>query len=91
MDHKFFCIFFFYIRLRFAKKSSSALEKFVFLTAASDNHFNETKVAIHNIRKHFPDKQVFFYDLGLMERAIAQVSCAIIMRYQLQWTLKCVV
>ena len=68
----FFIFNIFYVS--FVKKSPSALKKFVFVTAASDNHFGEAIVSIYNIRKHFPDKQVYFYDLGLSESRIEQVN-----------------
>ena len=46
----------------------------MFVTAASDNHFGEAIVSIYNIRKHFPDKQVYLYDLGLNETSVQQVK-----------------
>ena len=44
------------------------VEDFVFVTAASDNHFAEARVSLWSIRKHLGfSRLVVFYDLGLNE------------------------
>ena len=58
----------------------SGLEEFIFLTAASDNHFAELKVAVYNIRKNFsPNRTIVVYDIGLSAENQKEVcqQCAV--------------
>ena len=46
---------------------------FVFVTAASSNHFNEVVDAIASIQTLMPRKQIYFFDIGLRADQIAKV------------------
>lgn len=50
-----------------------ALNDFVFATACSSNHFQESLLAINRVGQLFPHHIVIFYDLGLMEYESYQV------------------
>ena len=59
---------------RFVDLNYTNLDKFVFLTAASDNHFAELQSAIYKIRMHFTTKKtVVVYDIGLSRININKV------------------
>ena len=46
---------------------------FVFVTAASSNHFNEVVDAVASIQTLMPRKQIYFFDIGLNADQIAKV------------------
>ena len=46
---------------------------FVFVTAASSNHFDEAVDAIASIQTLMPRKQIYFFDIGLKVDQIAKV------------------
>ena len=39
------------------------LYKFVFVTAASSNHFHECMDAVATVQQHFPNNAIYYYDL----------------------------
>ena len=43
--------------------SESGFDQFVFVTAASSNHFHESIDGIALVQKHFPVHTLYFYDL----------------------------
>ena len=57
----------------FVEPDVLSFKKFVFVTSASSNHFNESMDMIASIQTHFPDKDVYFYDLGLTSYQIQEV------------------
>ena len=46
---------------------------FVFVTAASSNHFAESVDAIASIQTLMPEKKILYFDIGLKADQIAQV------------------
>lgn len=46
---------------------------FVFVTAASENHFLESVDAIASVQSAMPTKRILYFDLGLTEKQIAEV------------------
>ena len=48
---------------------------FVFVTAASSNHFNEVVDAIASIQTLMPRKRIYFFDIGLKADQITKVWC----------------
>jgi len=60
----------------FIELDAESVEKFVFATAASENHFNESKDGVASAQFHFPGKSIFYYDIGLTADQIEEVeSC----------------
>ena len=49
----------------FANLTGDFLEEFVFVTAASANHYKESIDAIATVQKYFPGRKIYYYDLGL--------------------------
>ena len=49
----------------FANLADDFLEEFVFVTAASANHYKESIDAIATVQKYFPGRKIYYYDLGL--------------------------
>lgn len=39
----------------------------MFVTGASDNHFSESQDVIGGIQKYYPDRKIFYFDLGLSD------------------------
>ncbi|KAI0216007.1 hypothetical protein LSAT2_031934 [Lamellibrachia satsuma] len=56
---------------------------FVFVTAASSNHFAESVDAIAAIQTLMPEKKIYFFDIGLKANEIAKVKswCSVTYRY----------
>ncbi|KAI0239205.1 hypothetical protein LSAT2_010058 [Lamellibrachia satsuma] len=56
---------------------------FVFVTAASSNHFAESVDAIASIQTLMPEKKILYFDIGLKADQIAQVKswCSVTYRY----------
>ena len=52
----------------------SVIENFVFVSAASDNHFGEVWKALKVIRERDSDRSVIVYDLGLTTSYVEKVS-----------------
>ena len=50
------------------------MDSFVFVTAASSNHFLYTIKCIGSIQIHYPRHKIIYYDLGLNEDEIKRVS-----------------
>ncbi len=50
------------------------LRNFTFVTGASSNHFRESKDLIASIQNVFPDKNIYYYDLGLKQAQIKEVK-----------------
>ena len=57
----------------FHSLSPDKMDDFVFVTAASSNHFNEEMDAIASIQTLMPKKKVIFFDIGLTPDQIAKV------------------
>ena len=49
----------------FANLTGDFLEEFVFVTAASANHYKESIDAIATVQKYFTGRKIYYYDLGL--------------------------
>ena len=47
---------------------------FVFVTAASENHFLESVDAIASVQSIMPTKQIHYFDIGLTNTQIVQVG-----------------
>ena len=54
--------------------SPDTMYDFVFVTAASSNHFTEEIDAIASIQTLMPQKKIMFFDIGLKADQIAQVG-----------------
>ena len=50
------------------------LDNFTFITGSSSNHFEESKDLIASIQSVFPQKSIYYYDLGLNNEEIEQVK-----------------
>jgi hypothetical protein len=50
---------------RFSSIDENNCKQFVFLTAASDDHFNECLDAIALVQRYFPQHKLVFYDLSI--------------------------
>ena len=53
--------------------TSDKMADFVFVTAASSNHFAETVDAISSIQTIMPEKKIMYFDIGLKAKQIAEV------------------
>ena len=53
--------------------SPDKMDDFVFVTAASSNHFKEQLDNIASIQTHMPQRKIIFFDIGLTADEIAQV------------------
>ncbi len=49
----------------FIDGTTESMKNFVFVTAASDNHYKESQDLIGSIQEHYPDKEIIYFDLGL--------------------------
>ena len=49
------------------------MESFVFVTASSSNHFEESQDAVASVQHHFPKYKIIYYDLGLTRGQIKEV------------------
>jgi hypothetical protein len=58
--------------------SQTMLDDFVFVTAASNDYFDTSLDMVSRIQRHFPNKTIIYYDLGLTTSHIFQVSSAYI-------------
>ena len=58
----------------FHSLSPDTMDDFVFVTAASSNHFTEEIDAIASIQTLMPQKKIVFFDIGLKADQIAQVG-----------------
>jgi len=54
--------------------NEQTMDKFVFVMAASSNHFEESMDGVASIQHHFPGKKLFYYDLGLHHQQVLRVS-----------------
>ena len=59
---------------KYADLSTETLQQFVVVTGASRNHFRESVDAIASVQTNLPTRKIIYYDLGLAEAQIAQVS-----------------
>ena len=50
---------------RFVKLDGSSMTNFVFLTASSANHFEESLDGVKSVLRYFPSHTIIYYDLGL--------------------------
>ena len=58
----------------FHSLSPETMADFVFVTAASSNHFKEELDNIALIQTLMPQKKIIFFDIGLKQHQIARVS-----------------
>ena len=49
----------------FVNLTGDFLQEFVFATATSANHYNQSIDAIASVQKYFPGRKIYCYDLGL--------------------------
>jgi hypothetical protein len=49
------------------------LTNFTIITASSENHFEESKDLVAGIQERFPNKTIYYYDLGLAKDQIKTV------------------
>ena len=47
---------------------------FTMITAASENHFEETRDLVAGVQEIFPDKMVYYYDIGLSDKQVKVVT-----------------
>ena len=57
----------------FHSLSPNKMDDFVFVTAASSNHFKEELDNIASIQTLMPHKKIIFFDIGLKADEIAKV------------------
>ena len=57
----------------FHSLSPDKMDDFVFVTAASSNHFTEELDNIASIQTLMPQRKIIFFDIGLKQHEIAQV------------------
>ena len=50
------------------------LSNFTIITGSSSNHFKESKDLVAGLQKFFPDKKIYYYDIGLRGHQVRQVS-----------------
>ncbi|KAI0236557.1 hypothetical protein LSAT2_012899 [Lamellibrachia satsuma] len=58
----------------FMTLTSDKMADFVFVTAASENHFLESMDAIASVQSVMPTKQIMYFDLGLTDNQVAEVQ-----------------
>ena len=58
----------------FVELNHRTASKFVILTAASRNHFNESRDCVASAQFYFPGKVIVYYDLGLTESQVEKVN-----------------
>ncbi|KAK2143137.1 hypothetical protein LSH36_874g01076 [Paralvinella palmiformis] len=54
--------------------NEQTMDKFVFVMAASSNHFEESMDGVASIQHHFPGKKLFYYDLGLHHQQVLRMK-----------------
>ena len=52
------------------------IEKLVFVTATSSNHYKESHAAVASVQKYFPNHTIM-YDIGLSQGQAQEVSCSL--------------
>jgi hypothetical protein len=57
----------------YVELEQKVLENFVFVTAASSNHFEESRDAVASMQTQFPGKLILYYDLGLEPKQVTEV------------------
>ena len=57
----------------FIDLETHVMNDFVFVMAASSNHFQESVDAVASIQTLMPEKRIIYYDLGLEEKQITEV------------------
>ena len=78
--------------IRFHPLSPDKMDDFVFVTAASSNHFTEEIDAIASIQTLMPEKKIIFFDIGLEPDQIAEVRHFILGRpYHVPRVCKCTI
>ena len=60
-------------KTRFIDLKTHVMTEFVFVMAASSNHFDESVDAVASIQTIMPEKKIIYYDLGLKEEQIKEV------------------
>ena len=58
---------------QFVSLDENNVNRFVFVTGVSENHFKESKDAIASVQAHFPGRKLYYYDIGLNEEQKHQV------------------
>ena len=57
----------------FVSLDKKNVNKFVFVTGVSKNHFKESIDAIASAQAHFPGRKIYYYDIGLDQKQKKQV------------------
>ena len=58
----------------FIELNAESAANFAFATAASENHFNESKDGVASAQYNFPGKSIYYYDLGLTVDQVEEVE-----------------
>ena len=66
----------------FHSLSPDKMDDFVFVTAASSNHFKEEVDNIASIQTLMPNKKIIFFDIGLRPHEIATVHYSLYVLYR---------
>ena len=57
----------------FIDLETHVMDDFVFVTAASSNHFNESVDAVASIQTLMSEKRIIYFDLGLEKEQVKEV------------------
>ncbi|CAH1774565.1 unnamed protein product, partial [Owenia fusiformis] len=66
----------------FVELSEEMLQNFVFVTASSRNHFNESLDLIGSIQTYYPDRDIYYYDIGLEDENVAKIKTMCRVKYR---------
>ncbi|CAH1774564.1 unnamed protein product [Owenia fusiformis] len=66
----------------FVELSEEMLQNFVFVTASSRNHFNESLELIGGIQTYYPDRDIYYYDIGLEDENVAKIKTMCRVKYR---------
>ena len=54
--------------------STYDMYNFTIITAASENHFEESRDLVAGVQEIFPDKMIYYYDIGLSDEQVKVVT-----------------
>ena len=74
-------------RKLFVNLTMENADHFVFVTAASQNHFDESVDAVASIQRHMPSRKTLYYDLGLDKASVRKIKtwCGVVYR-KIDWS-----
>ena len=58
----------------FVNLTGDFLQEFVFVTAASANHYSQSIDAVASVQKYFPGRKIYYYDLGVDAKQLNEVG-----------------